>query len=274
MILISIILLGVMPQHNYNIFQEMVDYKIKDQTFFGTMKKSGVLLSSIFDTGGFAVGFSEVKNIYFALILILTWLAVVKFLRFYLAKKKSTFKDVIYSCGGPIVSLLINIFFLMLKLIPLALIIILYSMVSKSLFFENTVNLAILRIISLLLVAMNIYWIVPSLISLAVITLPSMYPMDSMSFSKSLVSGQRFKIILRLLWHLLWVFVFWVVIMIPIITLDNLFISKIFLINKIPFVPFIMIVMTIISSIWTFVYFYFIYRRLMENDQSTNKERS
>ncbi len=273
MVVIGIVLLGVMSQHSYNIFQEMVNYKIKDQTFFGTIKKSGILLSSVFDTGGFAIGFSEVKNIYFALIMILTWLAVVKFLRLYLANKKPDFKDTIYSCGTPIISLLINIFFLTLKILPLAIIIILYSLISKSLFFENMINLAILRLISLLLVAINIYWLVPSLISLAVITLPGMYPMDSISFSKSLVEGQRFKIILRLLWHLLWVLTFWVVIMIPIITLDNLFISKIFLINKIPIIPFVMIVMTIISSIWTFVYFYFIYRRLMENDQSAIKKR-
>ncbi len=272
MIIISILMLGVLPQANYNGFRKVIDLQQTGTGLSVVFKKSYLMLASVFNTGGFAVGDNRVKNIYLIIILILTWLIIIRFLRFSMAKKEIDFKDIIYSCGGPIISLLVNLSLLCLKLIPLALIIILYSVMVKSVFFESAINSLILNFITLMAVAGNVYWLVPSLLSLVVVTLPNIYPFESIKLAKDLVVGQRFKVILRLIWHILWLITFWMIILLPMITLDNFLSSKISFFNHIPFVSLLMIVMTVLSSIWTFVYFYFIYRRLMENDQSVIKK--
>ncbi len=267
---VSIFLLGVMPQTSYNSFRKIIDRQQVGDGPFLAVKKSTTMLVSIFDTGGFAIGNDQVKSIYFTLIMLLLWLAVVKQLRFSLAGEEKTFKEIIYSCGGPIISLSLNFLLLLLKLIPSAILIIVYASLTKSIFFENFWNVTIINTITLLLISLNIYWLIPSIISLAVVTLPKMYPLEAIYVSKSLVEGQRFKIILRLLWHFVNVGLLWLIIMVPIIMIDNFVVSKVKFLSLIPVVSLSMIIISIVSSVWTFVYIYIIYRRLMENDQSFN----
>ncbi len=267
----SIILVGIMPQGSYNTFRKVVNSSQPNKTILENINSARIILASTVETGGLATSSQEVRSVYLMLITILLWLAVVRYLRFMLSGKKLPFKQIIYSCGGPIVGLLIIIGLIALKLIPISIWIIIFSVLKTSIYFQSGTNLLMINSIMVLFSAATLYWIIPSLVALAVVTLPQTEPIKSIKIAKGLVTGQRMKIMLRLFWHLFNLVVAWLVIMVPIIVLDNFLVKKIAFLNNLPFVSIMMIIMTMLSTVWTFVYFYFIYRRLLENDPSYKK---
>ncbi len=264
-VIVSVIMIGVLPQTNYNFFRQAVEETTKTKTL-KSLSDAGAILGAVVETGGLATSSQDVKTVYMILIVAFIWLATVRYLRFYLAKDKLSFKETIYSCGGPTVGLFVVVFLTALKLIPIALWTIFYAVLRQSIFFKEGVNLLIIQSVTIFFYSLTLYWIIPSLLAFAAVTLPKIEPLQSIRLAKDLVVGQRVKILLRLIWHLLNLALFWMIIMIPIIMLDNYLVNKVALFGALPMVPLVMVLMTMISIIWTAVYVYFIYRRLLEND--------
>jgi hypothetical protein len=117
-----------------------------------------------------------------------------------------------------------------------------------------------------LLALLSLYWVTSTMIALVVVTLPGMYPMRAIKTAGDLVIGRRLRILLRLLWMLLGLAVFWIIVMIPIILFDTWIKSLWPAIENVPTIPIVLLAMSSISVVWVSSYVYLLYRKVVDDD--------
>lgn len=263
----GVLLNGVVSQKTYTNFKEILNQTYQDDSGLASeVFKSTLLLISTAGGGGFNPVDTEGKQVIAALVTMLIWLAVVWYLRRRLAGERISFSDTIYNCGAPIVSMVMVALYMILQMIPFLIWVIFYSAAVSTDFATSGVEGMILQTAMVLMIALTVYWLEGSFLALVVATLPGISPVQAIKIAGDLTIGRRMQILMRLLWHGLQVMGVWLVIGLPTVAFDSWLNAKVKWAAGVPIVPLVISVLTLCSMIWTFVYCYFLYRRLIEDE--------
>lgn len=264
---LSGIFVGIASQENYSTLTNT----LKDtggQVFDGNWgevgKASLLFLATV--SGSLNPSTDTAQQITGGLIALLTWLTVVWLLRNILAGHKVRLRDGVYSAAAPLVSTFLVALVLIVQLLPLALALIGYSAAQSSGLLAGGVEAMLFWVAASLLALLSLYWVTSTMIALVVVTLPGMYPMRAIKTAGDLVIGRRLRILLRLLWMLLGLGIFWVVVMIPIILLDTWIKGLWSALENVPTIPVVLLVMSSFSVVWISSYVYLLYRRVVDDD--------
>mgnify|MGYP000898370790 FL=1 len=260
----GIVLVGLASQDTYSQLSSLLDQTASNWDAVG---KAGLLLLTSM-SGGLNTSFTEVQQVYSALLLLLVWLAVVWALRVILAGNKPKLRDALYNSGAPIVSTAIVLLIVVIQLLPLALSVVIVTVASSTGMFDSPTMSIIISMVAAGLGVLSIYWVTSSLIALVIVTLPGMYPWRAIQTAGDLVIGRRIRILLRLCWMLVCALVGSIVILLPIILIDRALKHALPAIEWLPIVPAVMALVSAAILIWSAAYVYLLYRKIVDDDAS------
>jgi hypothetical protein len=256
--ILSLLIVGTLTQSNY--------LSIRD-SIAATSENLGISeLMSIFTTTITSSGSDEAtitSQVITGLIFLFGWLVIVWILRYRLSGNKIKLRDAIYNAGSPIAATFLLLLIIVAQLLPFALIMLAYVAVSGvgiinwDVAIENMAAWCALAVIAVL----TLYWMATSFIALIIVTNPGVYPLQAIRMAGDVVIGRRLKILLRLLFMVLPLAVLWIVILIPIILLDNWL-----KLDWLPLVPLFTLILSTVTLTWAASYIYILYRRLIDDD--------
>ncbi len=260
------ILLGIGSQETYSALNDALQSAGNEVLGgdWGALNQAGLLFASV-ATSGISEALTEAQQIFAVLLTVMIWLTVVWLLRNRLAGHKVKLRDAVYSSGSPLFATIVVALVIAIQLLPAALAAIGLSAASASGLLDSGVEAMLFWLGAGLLSILSLYWITSSLFALVIITLPGMYPFRALKASGDIVLGRRIQLLLRWLWMILTVVVAWAVILIPIILIDMWLKSIWPQIEWVPIVPFALLVMGSLTIVWTSVYIYLLYRKVVDN---------
>lgn len=259
-VVIGTLLVGMASQENYQILNESFETLGKDvlggdvDTVTQTLALFGAAA-----TGMLGDPLSEVQQLYLVLLGLFSWLAVVWYLRQRMAGADVKVRDALYNSGAPFLSTFIVALLLAIQLVPGALGILLYTAADSAGILKGGVEAMIFATVALLLCILSLYWATSSFFAGLIVTIPGTYPMAAMKMAGDLVIGRRLLILLRLLWLGLALLVTWAVILIP-----TILISGQIAVDWLPLVPLTIQLLTAWSVLFSAVYIYLLYRRMID----------
>lgn len=264
--LLTLLLVGMASQDLYNTISDSLRQTSGDlfSGGFGQIGEASVLLLTGV-TGGITQNLSEAQQIFATLILLLTWLSTVWVLRNKLSGNKFKLRDALYNSASPLISTMLVALLALLQMLPFALGLIVYSAASISGLLSNGIEAMLVWAGIALLTVLSLYWLTSTFMSLIVVTLPGMYPMQAVKTGNQLVRGRRLRILYRLLWLVLLIALFWVVVLIPIIIFDSWLKGVWPAINWLPLVPVALLLVSSSTVIWAASYIYLLYRKIVDD---------
>jgi hypothetical protein len=194
---------------------------------------------------------------------------IVWILRYRLSDNQIKLRDALYNAGSPIVATFILLLLIVAQLLPFALILLAYVAVSGvgiinwEIAIENMAAWCALAAIAVL----TIYWMATSFIALVIVTNPGVYPWQAIKMSGDMVVGRRLRIVLRLMFMLVPLALLWLVVLLPVILLDNWI-----KLDWLPLVPLFTLFLSTLSLTWSASYIFLLYRKLLDDDTPTVKK--
>ena len=261
-------MVGISSQDTYSQLRQILQENSGDlfSGAWGEVGKAGLLLFSGL-TGSFAPRLTEVQQVFAGFLVLMTWLTTVWLHRALMAGNRPRLRDAVYNSGAPIIPTALVSILLLIQLVPLALAIITYSAAMSSDLTAASGFLAmIVFLVALSFVILSLYWVSSTFMALIVVTLPGMYPWQAIRTAGDLVVGRRVRILLRVIWLMLSVIVFWAVIVIPVIILDSWLVSIWDFVDKLQLVPITVLAVSSGATIWSSSYIYLLYRKVVEDD--------
>jgi hypothetical protein len=265
--LFTVTLVGLGSQESYNnlsaSLQETSTKIFEGQ--WGQIGRAGLLFASVASTG-LTGTLTDAQQIYTALLFLLVWVTTVWLLRQILAGRKVKLRDGLYNAGAPIFPTILLFVLLLIQMIPLAVVTLGYSAATTSGLIEGGVEAMLFFAAAGSLTILSLYWIIATFIALVIVTLPGTYPMDALRAAGDIVTGRRLKILLRVVWMLLWIAITWAIVLIPVILIDSGLKSVFPAIEWIPIVPITLLCISTVSVVWSATYIYLLYRKVVEYD--------
>ncbi|MFZ2126529.1 MAG: hypothetical protein WAV04_03405 [Candidatus Microsaccharimonas sp.] len=264
---LSIVLVGIGSQETYTTLTTTLS-ETSAEVFEGNVDQLGQagLLFLTIGISGLSGTLTEGQQIYAALLGLLVWLTTVWLLRNLLAGHKVRTRDGLYNAGGPLVSTFLVALLLVVQLLPIGLAIIGYSAATASGLLDGGVEAMLFWIAAVLLVALSLYWMTSTFFAMIMVTLPGMYPMRAVRTAGDMILGRRLRVLARLLWMLLSMFVTWAAVLIPVILLDTWLKSVWPQIQWLPVIPVVILLLSTFTIIWSSSYVYLLYRRVVDDD--------
>jgi hypothetical protein len=139
------------------------------------------------------------SGIYQVILILLFSLVFIYVFRKAFKKEKSSLKESFYQSMYPLVPFLIVLFIILLELIPMDIGLALYSIVSSGGIINNALEQAVIVLLLVGFISLSLYLLSNSIVSLYIVTLKDMTPLNSLRSAKQLVVGRRFSVILSLL---------------------------------------------------------------------------
>jgi hypothetical protein len=256
--IISAVILGLMDQSTYASLRDALDQVKAD----GITKISTLVSSAL--SGGLTVSgdATQSQQVFSVLLVLYGWLTLVWLLRALLRGEKPKLRDGLYSGGSGVFATFMIFVVIILQLLPFALVLLAYTSVTavgwinSGIAIENMAAWAALAVAAVL----TLYWLVSSLIALAIVPLEGAYPMEALRLAGDLVMGRRLRILLRVLFMFVPLILLWAVLLIPAILLDGLL-----KLSWLPLVPVVVLILTTLSLIWIVSYIYLLYRDLLDD---------
>ena len=264
-VIFNVVLVGLMNEDTYVQFQktlEETNTKIAGGEI-GNFAKAGLLLVSTITTGGLSGGLGESQTIFAVVIFLLIWLITIYLLRFRLAGKKVKLRDGFYNALTPLLSTFMILLTAFIQALPIFIVVYVYSAAVQTDFLSNPFYALVFFIFASLFLLLSGYLLSSTLIALVAVTAPGLYPMTALKTASDLMAGRRIRFIIRLLFLLLVLAFIWVIIMLPIITIDLWLKGLIDWLQGIPFIPVMLLVMTCFTFVYIAAYLYLYYRRVL-----------
>jgi hypothetical protein len=258
----SVVLLGVLNQESYVKMRDSINSAEESSTTdLGVMKYLTLAISAVTSSSGSTV--SEGQQVIGVIMFLFGWLMLVWALRHILAGNKPRLRDALYGAGSPLVSTLFILIVAVLQLIPLALSLLAYQALAGVGIISNGIAIENMAfwVAEAVIVALTLYWLTSTFIALLIVTLPGKYPGAALKAAGDIVGGIRLRILLRLLYMAWPVLLMWLLILVPIIILDNAI-----QISWLPLVPLTILLLTTLTIIWCASYIYLLYRKVVEDD--------
>ena len=268
--LLTVLLSSMMSQDTYDELKELIDSANEDGAY-GALTVNVSLFWGVFTSQLSGASFGEVgssQQIFGVLFGIYTWLTVIWLLRSIMSGKKPRLRDGLYGSGGPVLSMVALALILLVQMIPAAIALIAYAAADASGLLDQTAILMLFGGGAILLGVLSLYWMTSTVIAMVVATLPGMYPMQAIKIAGDLAIGRRVRILLRLLWSVVLLFIFWLVILLPVILLDGALKSAIPDLSWLPLVPITAIILMAWSVVFEAAYVYVFYRRIIDDDSA------
>jgi MFS family permease len=232
---------------------------------WGKVGQAGLLMVTSVTTG-LTPDVTAAQTVLGGLALFFAWLATVWALRNVMAGRSVRVRDAVYSSGSPVLPTIIVSFVLAIQLLPMSIAVLIYNAAIASELISGGVEQMLAWIVVALLGVLSLYWITSTIVALVVVTLPGMYPFQSIKTAGDLVVGRRLRILLRIVWLTFTVIVGWILVVIPVILADA-WIKKIWqAIEWMPIVPTIILAMSSITIIFVASYVYMLYRKVVDDD--------
>ena len=266
--LLTILSASIMSQDSYQQLIDIVNDASEEEDYQKIVPILGIFWG-VFSSQATGAVFGDPgssKQIIGILFGLFTWLSTIWLARAVIAGQKPRARDGVYSSGGPVVALIILCVVLLIQMIPAAVALIGYSAASGSGLLDQTAVLMLFGGAAILLVTLSLYWAVSTLVSMVIITLPGMYPVKALRLAGDLVVGRRMRILLRVLWMILIVFLAWLVILIPFILLDSALKSAMPGLDWLPIVPAMSLLLTSASIVFMALYVYVFYRKVVADE--------
>ena len=265
LIVLFAVLSLTMPQTSYNNLRDALNETIQEADIGGSVYRAGLLFMSSVNSSGLTPASDQSGQMLNGLIIILTWLAVVYYLRHQLVGKEITLRDVVYNSSAPLVSTIIVLVFALIQLVPFGMFMIIYSAAKNTEVINGGVGEMLAVLSGVLIVALTLYWLVSTLIALSIVTVSGTEPIKALRLADDIVVGRRSRIVRRVLWHSIQVFMVWVVVLMPIILLENSLSNKWSWIADVPVVPIAMAILLSATIVWTSAYLYILYRKILDD---------
>ena len=234
----------------------------------GQIGNAGLLITAITTTGIGNDGLTQIQQVYTVLLGLLVWLTTVWLLRSLLAGHKVRMRDGLYTAGAPIVGTLILAVVLVAQMLPMAIAFLAYNAASSTGLLDGGVEAMLFWVAAALLTLLSLYWITSTFFALIIVTLPGMYPLNALKIAGDLMIGRRIRILLRLAWMGLCVFVGWALIMIPVIIIDAWIKGVWSQLEGVPLIPIALLIMGPLTIIWIASYVYLLYRKVVDDDSA------
>ena len=197
------------------------------------------------------------------LFLLLGWLTTVWILRQRLVGDEIRLRDALYNAGAPILSTLMLLLFAIVQLLPLTLVLLAYTVITGAGVINLSIDIenmaAFLAVV--VMAVMTLYWLTTTLIALVMVTKQGIYPFQALRMAGDIVVGRRLRVMYRLLFMVIPVIVLWVLVLAPIIILDNAI-----QIDWLPLVQIFTLILSTVTLIWVASYIYILYRFIIEDD--------
>ena len=268
----NIFLVGLMSESTYVQFQKVLDETSQNFAVgeLGNFAKAGLLLVSTVTSGGLSSGLSESQQIFAVIVFLLIWLITIYLLRHRLAGHKVKIRDGFYNALTPLISTFVVLMVVFLQSIPILIVLITYSSAVATDFLSTPFYALIYFIFASLMLILSGYLLSSSLIALIAVTAPGLYPIVALRTASDLMASRRIRFLIRLIYLVFVLAVVWVVIMMPIITLDLWLKSFVSWLEGWPVIPFFLLLMTCFSFIYISAYLYLYYRRMLDYDNKNN----
>ena len=264
-VIFNVVLVGLMSEQTYVQFQETLEDTNAQIAGgeIGNFAKAGLLLISTVTTGGLTGGLGESQTIFAVIIFLLIWLVTIYLLRFRLADKKVKLRDGLYNACTPLISTFLVFLVAVIQAIPLFLVIFTYSAAVQTDFLSTPFYALVYFVFAAALLLLSGYLLSSTLIALVAVTAPGLYPMTALKTASDLMAGRRIRFVIRLIFLVLVLAVVWVVVMLPLITIDLWLKGLISWLEGVPFVPILLLIMTCFTFIYISAYLYLYYRRVL-----------
>jgi hypothetical protein len=266
-VIINMILVGLMSEDTYTTLQDTLDETNESLASgrLGSVAKAGLLLVSTVTTGGLTGGMTEVQTIFVILIFLTVWLTTIYLTRQIKAGHRPKLRDALYNALGPFISTFIVLIVTIIFLIPIFILIITYSAAVTTGFLATPFYAFCFFVFALLLILLSGYLLPGALMALVATTTPGIYPFTAINLSFDLVVSRRIRLFIRIIFFFIFLALIWVAVMLPIILLDMWMKSSLEIFTGLPLVPSFLALMTVFSFVYFAVYFYLIYRHLLDD---------
>lgn len=172
------------------------------------------------------------------ILLVLESLVVIWALRQLLANKKFSIKEAYYKSMFPLIPFLLIFIVIILQLLPVTLGSGALALISETIASSAAVAL-IVAIVLLPLLGWSLYMLSSSIFALYIVTLPDMHPRQALRSAKKLVQYRRLKVIRRLLFLPLVIFIGLAAVMVPLILYANVLVVPVFYILSVFLILFV-----------------------------------
>lgn len=265
MALLALVLSGLT---SYQLYESMVESATIDGVELPALLQAGSLAAST--AGLLSAGGGEVQQIYLAIIGLVVWLTTVWLLREILAGQCPRLRDGLYSSGSPIVATAIVALLLLLQLIPAGILALIYVALSTTGLISGGLGAFLFAGVSVLVVALTLYWATSTLLAMVIITLPGMYPWRAMRAASDIVVGRRLRLLYRIIWMLVLVVIAWLAVMVPVVLLDGWARGVADWFKYVPLVPVVSTWLTMVLVVWGAAYVYMLYRKAVASDAESS----
>jgi hypothetical protein len=264
---ISMVVVGIASQESFVTLQNSIT-EAGQEAYEGNWGALGTAAALALSTlaGRVAPNITEVQQIYAVLMGLLVWLTTVWILRQRMAGHTLRLRDALYSAGSPIVATFLVAIVMILQLIPIIVAIIGYVTARSTGLLDSGIEAMLFWVVAGGLATLSLYWLTTGALALVVITLPGMYPMRALQIAGDMVIGRRLRILLRMVWMLLLLSLFWLIVLIPVILVDMGVKQLIPALQWVPVVPLVVAGLTTVSVIWMSSYMYILYRKIVDDD--------
>ncbi len=264
-VIFNVVLVGLMSEDTYVQFQEVLEDTNASIAGgeIGNFAKAGLLLISTVTTGGLTGGMGEAQTIFAVIIFLLIWLVTIYLLRLRLAGKTVKLRDGLYNAFTPLISTFMVLLAAAIQAIPILIVVFLYSTAVQTDFLSTPFYALVFFIFAAAMLILSAYLLSSTLIALVAVTAPGLYPLTALKTASDLMAGRRIRFLIRIIFLIMVLAVVWVVVMLPLMTIDLWLKGMIEWLNGVPFVPVLLLVMTCFTFIYVAAYLYLYYRRVL-----------
>ncbi len=260
------LLVGVVSQSAYSTLTETLQGVGGDilEGEWGNVGTALILLVSLVSPES-ASNSGDAPQIFAIILSAMAWLSIVWYLRNRLAGHNVNVRDALYSSGGPLFATIVIIAFIAVQLLPVVLAIIGFAAASSSGLLDSGIAAMLAWFALGGLALLSLYWIVSSVFAMVIVTLPGTYPYKALKVAGDIVTGRRARLVMRWSYMGIVAILAWVLVMVPMILLDMWLGSIWEFYKNIPFIPILLVVMSAATLMWSTVYVYLLYRRVVDS---------
>lgn len=168
------------------------------------------------------------------------------------SSREPDFKDAFYESTRPFFPFVLILILIGLELIPMIVGFSLYSFVVSNAIVANLGEQVMFFVVMILLAAVSVYWLTRSVVSLYIVTLPGVEPLDAFDEALRIVDGRRWSVARKLVFLPIAMFVIAAIIIVPCIMLYG------------PLAQWVFFLLTILSIFVAHTYLYLMYRSLLD----------
>ena len=258
--IVSLLTTGINQQLQYQEVRDVAEVYSSELVSDGLQKPFEVFALLIAILGGAQnTTLSEIQITFTIATYLFAWLVAIWLLRHLLAGTSVKLRDGLYNAGAPVLSTLTIGVVVLLQLVPLAVIMALFSLMSVNGTLNGVLLVPIAIILLIASIVISLYWLVGTFFAAVIVTIQGTYPVAALRSSKRLMKGLRLRILLRLVWLAIVCALTFVVSITPFIIFDHLLglTESLLVIAAIQFASF---------AVFTYAvaYIYLLYRKIVD----------